>query len=95
MKKRDRVKRTKAPPLDVSIIIPQSERERERHPVETCRSSLPRVSIFYVIDKKKKSKVLFFATTISCVKKKNIGEETRNRNVFATFGGHRFFINEG
>lgn len=59
MKKRDRVKRTKAPPLDVSIIIPQSERERERHPVETCRSSLPRVSIFYVIDKKKKQSSIF------------------------------------
>lgn len=94
MKKRDRVKRTKAPPLG-RFHNNSAERERERHPVETCRSSLPRVSIFYVIDKKRKSKVLFFATTISCVKKKNIGEETRNRNVFATFGGHRFFINEG
>lgn len=76
MKKRDRVKRTKAPPLDVSIIIPQSERERERHPVETCRSSLPRVSIFYVIDKKKKKQSSIFRYDDKLRKK----EEHRGRD---------------
>lgn len=58
MKKRDRVKRTKAPPLG-RFHNNSAERERERHPVETCRSSLPRVSIFYVIDKKKKQSSIF------------------------------------